>query len=200
MFPLCLCSSVVSFYIDEKKPDLIIYGDAHYENKDFANVWPGLDQAKAEKIPLLVTGYYKLMSGQGAAMIKPMYDWLELGYGENGNTRPYGDHIDVNVLENNAQLNATINLIRRLREQNFTRETTLGCSTYFIGCDVPQFNAEFGDGAKWLRRLILHQDKMKVDVFKGDTSDLIKAIYRLADTCRTQIDYPSTRSETSDFF
>lgn len=187
--------------IDEKKPDLIIYGDARYDNKGFANVKAGLEQAKAEKIPLLVTGYYKLMSGQGAAMIKPMYDWLELGYGENGNTRPYGDHIDVNALKSNARLNAAINLIQRLRDKSFTMEATLGCSTYFIGCDASQFNTEFGDGAKWLRGLILRQEKMKVDVFKDDTSsDLIKAIHLLADKYRSQIDYPITRTETSDFF
>ena len=186
--------------INERKPDLIIYGDARYDEKDFINVKPGLEQAKAEKIPLLITGYHKLMSGQGAAMIKPMFDWLELGYGENGNTRPFGDHIEVKALKSNDKLNGAIDLIRRLREQDFTREATLGCSTYFISCNAPQFNAEFGDAAKWLRGLILRQEKRKVDVFKDDTSDLIKGIHLLADKYRSQIDYPIDRSDTNEFF
>ena len=174
--------------IDRMAPDLIVISDLDRQGLGYQGIAQAIAKAKAAGIPLLLSNYRR----EASPLLAPLY--LEMGLVTWGN---YWSKLKVSnlavstIMAPDPQLMAVDMLLSNLKEGEFSTQWLDACSGNFLNCGgVDEFNAQFKNGADWLRNASITLDKAGISPFAQGGLALLPASLLLADKYRAAIDYP----------
>ncbi len=189
-----LCDyDALSACIDAHQPDLIILSDIDRAGRGHEAIAAGLDKARLQGIPLLLSNFRR----QASPMLTPLYQRMGLAAVGNYYGKLKASQLSVDTIKAaDAKLTQVDQLLAALDRGDFDTEWLANCGGNFLHvCNDATFVAAFKGAANWLRQVAVTLDRQGRNPFTLNDGRLIKATLLLADKYRVAIDYPIQSTE-----